>query len=113
MVSTNVMLCISAIVWLALSAVAGLVVYEVRKVGAKRDKEIAAEPKPPHVPVWVDLARCEIHTDGTITTPDYWFCECGEVHPSTLWHCPQCFCERDETADADLDRVAKQVGSKI
>jgi hypothetical protein len=106
-------MCVSAIVWLAILAISGLVVYEIRKVGTKRTKEIAAEPKPPHVPVWADLARCEVHKDGTITTPDYWVCDCREVRPATLLRCPQCFCSSDAAPDADLCRVAELVGSKI
>ena len=113
MVSTNVLMCVSAIVWLVILAISGLVVYEIRKVGANRTKEIAAEPKPPHVPVWVDLARCEVHDDHTITTPDYWICHCNEARPATLHQCQQCFDYRDETADADLYQLTELVGSKI
>ena len=115
MVSTNVLMCISAIVWLVLLALAGLVVYEVRKAGTRRSEKIAAGPQPPHVPVWVDLARCEIHTDGTITTPDYWYCECsgGTYWPRDLTTCPRCLGRSDGCADADLYYIAKRVGSRI
>lgn len=68
-----------------------------------------------HHPLLLDIARCELHGDGTVTTPEYWYCDCfgGTYWPRTVTQCPRCLTPSSECADADVLGMIRKYGDTL
>jgi hypothetical protein len=122
MVSLDNVLAVLAIGGVALTLLLGVLWLIVRWWLVRRDKQVdrairaalVRRPSPP-MPFWLDIARCEIHGDHTITTPEYWRCNCESptYWPSAVTVCPRCHAGSDECADADVLALVAKYGSAI
>ena len=110
--------------WVGLSASLGVLAvvlflalshYQLRSRPTIRPREVRrAEVRAPepHFPFWLDIARCELHGDGTITTPEYWQCDC-EIWPKGNHVCPRCGTRSDECPDATIEALVRKYGDTL
>lgn len=68
-----------------------------------------------HRPLLLDITRCELHGDGTVTTPEYWYCDCfgGTYWPRTVTQCPRCLTPSSECSDADVLGMIRKYGDTL